>query len=65
MSSNIKEDAPTNSMGASSSTAGLGPIDTYDPLLKTKRGKPMTFHRFIKTKKVKSNANDAKSAPGS
>jgi hypothetical protein len=33
----LKEDAvtgaPTNSMGSSSSTAGTGPIDTFDPLL--------------------------------
>jgi hypothetical protein len=33
----IKEDAPTNSMGASSSTSG--PINTYDPLLKTRKKK--------------------------
>lgn len=36
--SKIKEDGEgavaTNSMGASSSTAGTGGIDTYDPLLK-------------------------------
>lgn len=31
----LKEDAPTNSMGASSSVSG--PINTYDPLLKTKK----------------------------
>lgn len=30
----LREDAPTNSMGASSSTPGTGAIDTYDPLLK-------------------------------
>jgi hypothetical protein len=29
----LKEAAPTNSMGASSSTAGAGPIDTWDPIL--------------------------------
>lgn len=29
----FKEDAPTNSMGASSSVAGTGAIDTFDPIL--------------------------------
>lgn len=29
----IREDAPTNSMGASSSVAGTGAIDTFDPIL--------------------------------
>jgi hypothetical protein len=29
----LGEDAPTNSMGASSSTAGTGGIDTFDPVL--------------------------------
>ena len=29
----LKEAAPTNAMGASSSTAGAGPIDTWDPIL--------------------------------
>lgn len=29
----LSEDAPTNSMGASSSTAGTGNIDIYDPIL--------------------------------
>jgi hypothetical protein len=29
----LKEAAPTQSMGASSSTAGAGPIDTWDPIL--------------------------------
>lgn len=33
MSEHIKEDAPTNSMGASSSVAGTGAIDTFDPIL--------------------------------
>lgn len=31
----VKEEAPTNSMGASCSTSG--PINTYDPFLKTKK----------------------------
>lgn len=31
----IKEEAPTNSMGVSSSTSG--PINTYDPFLKSKK----------------------------
>ena len=39
--SQIKEDGmgavPANSMGASSSTAGTGGIDTYDPLLMKKK----------------------------
>lgn len=30
---NLFEAAPTNSMGTSSSTAGAGPIDTYDPII--------------------------------
>ncbi len=29
----IKEESPTNSMGASSSIPGTGAIDTYNPLL--------------------------------
>lgn len=29
----LHEAAPTNAMGTSSSTAGAGPIDTYDPIL--------------------------------
>ena len=29
----LNEAAPTNSMGSSSSTAGAGPIDTYDPII--------------------------------
>ena len=29
----LKEAAPTNAMGSSSSTAGAGPIDTWDPIL--------------------------------
>jgi len=32
-SQQLFEAAPTNSMGASSSTAGAGPIDTFDPVL--------------------------------
>jgi hypothetical protein len=38
----IKEDigmVSTNAMGGSSSTAGTGPIDTYDPLLPAQKGK--------------------------
>jgi hypothetical protein len=45
--SKIKEDmaavgvagVPTNNMGTSSSTAGTGGIDTYDPLLLKKKKK--------------------------
>ncbi len=44
MVDNLKEDASaafapaaTNAMGGSSSTAGTGPIDTVDPLLKKKK----------------------------
>lgn len=29
--------AATNAMGGSSSTAGTGPVDTIDPLLKSKK----------------------------
>jgi len=29
----LQEAAPTNNMGASSSTAGAGPVDTWDPIL--------------------------------
>lgn len=36
-SKNIKEDAPTNAMGSSSSTQGTGPITTFDPKLKKKK----------------------------
>ena len=32
---------PVNAMGGSSSTAGTGPIDTYDPLLGTGKGKKL------------------------
>lgn len=39
----IKEDGeggvPANAMGSSSSTAGTGGIDTYDPLLQNKKKK--------------------------
>lgn len=44
MVSKLKEDgsaafagAATNAMGGSSSTAGTGGIDTFDPLLKSKK----------------------------
>lgn len=30
----LKENAPTNSMGASSSTPGTGNIDTFDPVMR-------------------------------
>jgi len=33
----LKEEFPTNAMGASSSTAGSGPVDTFDPILKLKK----------------------------
>jgi hypothetical protein len=43
---NIKEDGeafssttPVNSMGNSSSTAGTGGVDTYDPLMQKKKKK--------------------------
>jgi hypothetical protein len=41
--SNIKEDGEVavNNMGASSSTAGTGGIDTFDPLLKLKKPKKL------------------------
>jgi hypothetical protein len=43
----LKEDGefvsnvPANAMGSSSSTSGTGGIDTYDPLLKLKKGKQL------------------------
>jgi hypothetical protein len=43
----LKEDGsaasvvPANAMGSSSSTAGTGGIDTYDPLLKMNKGKKL------------------------
>jgi len=44
----LKEEAPTNAMGTSSSTSGTGPIDTFDPILSLKkkimaRGKPQVI----------------------
>jgi hypothetical protein len=33
MTKELQEDAPINSMGASSSTPGTGGVDTYDPIL--------------------------------
>ena len=45
MDNKVQEDAsaasvvPANAMGTSSSTAGTGGIDTYDPLMKTKKKK--------------------------
>jgi hypothetical protein len=47
----IVEDAPTNSMGASSSTQGSGPIDTYDPKLKSNKKKLLPFTVFTRVKK--------------
>ena len=48
MNKEIKEDGeafsstvPANAMGSSSSTAGRGGIDTYDPLLKLKGKKKL------------------------
>jgi hypothetical protein len=52
----VKEDAPTNSVGTSSSIAGTGAVDTYDPLL-TKKIKKISrvLKRFKDLKpKVKS-----------
>jgi len=46
----IKEDgiaaAPVNAMGASSSTAGTGGIDTFDPLLKKKKLRSILSRRM-------------------
>jgi hypothetical protein len=33
MNKELKEDAPTNAIGTSSSTPGTGAVDTYDPIL--------------------------------
>jgi hypothetical protein len=35
----LREEFPTNCMGASSSTSGTGPVDTFDPLLGKTKGK--------------------------
>jgi len=53
MKKNIKEDAPTNSMGTASSVTGTGKIDTFDPLMKkNKKVKILTrFKDFIKNDK--------------
>ncbi len=48
----LVEDAPTNSMGASSSGTGTSGINTFDPLLKTSKKKPRVLKRF---KDFKSN----------
>jgi hypothetical protein len=49
----IKEDGvaagATNAMGASSSTAGTGGVDTYDPLMQKKKKK---LREIIKRKPV-------------
>ena len=39
---------PVNAMGGSSSTAGTGPIDTYDPLLGTGNGKRKKLRTILK-----------------
>jgi hypothetical protein len=49
--------APANSMGSSSSIAGSGGIDTFDPLLKVgmlKRKKPLGS--IVKTKSIRRSA---------
>jgi hypothetical protein len=50
---NIKEDgiapAPVNAMGGSSSTAGTGGIDTFDPLMK----KPKKLRDILSRKTLK------------
>lgn len=55
MANNVKEDAmvsnvPVNAMGASSSTAGSGGVDTYDPLLKLRDGKKKKLRDILKRK---------------
>jgi hypothetical protein len=43
----IKEDSPTNSMGASDATQGTGAITTYNPLLKvSKNRRDQLLRRF-------------------
>lgn len=46
MDREIREDGvvssvPVNAMGSSSSTAGTGGVDTYDPLMKTPKKKKL------------------------
>lgn len=43
----IKEDAPANSMGSSSSTAGTGGVDTFDPVMKTKKLRLITRKKTL------------------
>ncbi len=45
MEKEIKEDVPTNSMGASSSTSG--PINTIDPLLFKKKVKGILRRKLM------------------
>ena len=58
MGKTVKEDGsaggaiPANAMGGSSSTAGTGGVDTYDPLLKMNKGKKL---RDIITRKTLSD----------
>ena len=58
MDKSVKEDGsaasvvPANAMGGSSSTAGTGGIDTYDPLLKMNKSKKL---RDIITRKALSD----------
>lgn len=55
----LKEDGegvPANAMGSSSSTAGTGGIDTYDPLLKMKK-KPL---RSILKRKTLENVENVR-----
>lgn len=51
---NINEDmtsaVPANAMGTSSSTAGSGGVDTYDPLLKLRDGKKKKLRDILKRK---------------
>lgn len=37
MKKKLKEEAPTNSMGSSSSVASTGSIDTFSPVMKKKK----------------------------
>lgn len=49
----IKEDAPTNSMGASSSANG--PVQSYDPMLMKNKKKLLPFSVFRRVKGRKQN----------
>ena len=52
---------PTNSMGGSSSTAGTGGIDSFDPLMSSKKQK---LSSIVKRKSLKDISNGKKRVQG-